>query len=235
MTEHRHGQSRFRGLVGADLSFALADILLDWLHEAHEVAACMNDRRYDGPRGPWNNPASYGTDRYQYLAATAEHLPLELPQIRPSTRQKPHLLHIGEKCSIYQFHAPGNSPCGPLLNSGEFQRALAEPDATGPELALLTEAQCWLGDRELILMPWAEDLNRDLAQVWVGQGTRAPDEAIEWSWLHPLQDVVDESEIAHSGHAMSGHHDPRARCCAGVGRHCRFERRRPPAVRQLFR
>lgn len=193
MTEHRHGQSRFRELVGADLSVPLAGILLDWIDEAHKAAADMDQRRlFQGPRGPWNNPASYGTGRHQFLVATAEHLPLELPQIRPSAAQKPHLLHIGAKCSVYQFHAPGNSPHGPLLNNDEFQRVMAEPEAVEPELTLFTKAECWLEDRELLLVPWAEDANRRLAQVWVGQGARGVGETIEWTWLHPLRDVLDE-------------------------------------------
>lgn len=190
MTEHRHGQSRFRELVGADLSVELAETLIDWIVEAHDVAARMNGHRYDSPRGQWNNTTSYGTDRYQYLLATAEQVAHELPRVHVSTPQNSLLLHIGARCTIYQFHAVGNTPLGPLLNESEVQRTLAGAEES--EWALFTKAQSLLGDRELILMPWAEDADGNYSQVWVGQGTRGSGAAIEWSWLHPLRDVIDE-------------------------------------------
>lgn len=190
MTEHRHGHSRFRELVGTDLCVELAETLIDWIIEAHDVATRMNDHRCDSPRGQWNDATSYGTDRYQYLLATAEQVAEALPRVHVSTPQNSLLLHIGARCTIYQFHAPENTPFGPLLNESEVQRTLAGEE--DPRWALLTKAQSLFGDREPILMPWAEDADGNYSQVWVGQGTRGSGDGIEWSWLHPLRDIIDE-------------------------------------------
>ncbi len=154
-----------------------------WLQDAHDAAADLQPLRKNTYRGNWNNNTSFGTDRHQYLLATASSLTVDFPDLDVDSAFQSVLLKL-DHVGVYQFHV--DSPFGSLSDSSELRRELLAP---GDDIALLSRRDAWLTGRELLLLPWSGTEELGLTDAWAGQGTMY-DNRMRWDWLVRLQDVA---------------------------------------------
>lgn len=186
MPAQRQGRSRFADLVRPNAPGELATVLLDWLTDAHEEAARLQEFRAHNGRHPWANPYSYGTDRYQYLVGTASSLSRLVPDLTPDFSYRSLILKAGD-AAIYPLRAKGNNPHGVMLDGSEWQRELGEASANY-DGSMINRVEAIVGDREILFLPWSGE--SFLSGTWVGQGVLTPANTISWEWLHPLSDVL---------------------------------------------
>ncbi|ASO18092.1 hypothetical protein FHR81_002489 [Actinoalloteichus hoggarensis] len=189
--EYRRGTSRFADLVAPVAPVRLAEALLSWLDDSHSAAREAQDLRRRDPRGDWANPHSFGFDRYHYLVGTAETVAEEVPGIEVD-QSRQSLFLCTPRTVIYQCRAKGGSPDDPILDDGDVQRnlVLRDDDPAGVHPGLFTRKFAITGGREVILLLWTGS-EAGLADAWIGQGTRDTRNRIDWTWVHPLRDVVD--------------------------------------------
>ncbi|MCP2334367.1 hypothetical protein [Actinoalloteichus caeruleus] len=173
------GDPHFDRLVGETRSAAVAGHLLDWLALAHSAAAELQRVRRRSARGSWANGWSFGTDRYQYLLATAS----GLPDARVNPAFQSMTIGIGN-CALYQYRAKTGSPLTSVLDDTELQRRLVRPPEEPPGLFPANHAIT--GGRDLLFLPWTGSEAAGLSGAWVGQGSADRDYRIRWSWLWPL-------------------------------------------------
>lgn len=154
-----------------------------WLQDAHEAAAGLQPARRDTPRGNWDNNTSFGTDRYQYLRATAPSLTAELPGLEVDSSFQSVLLKLG-RVGIYQLQS-ASGPHGSLAGASDLRRELL---TTNGDQALISRRDIWLSGRELLFLLWNGNEEHGLTGAWAGQGELF-DNHLEWSWYVRLQDL----------------------------------------------
>jgi hypothetical protein len=154
-----------------------------WLQDAHEAAAELQPLRRASPRGNWDNNTSFGTDRYQYLRATAGSLTAALPDVEVDSSFQSVLLKLG-RVGIYQLQS-ATGPHGSLAGASDLRRELL---TTNGDQALLSRRDIWLAGRELLFLLWNGTEEHGLTGAWAGQGELF-DNHIEWSWHVRLQDL----------------------------------------------
>jgi len=154
-----------------------------WLQDAHEAAAELQPARRATPRGNWDNNTSFGTDRYQFLRATAASLTAELPGLEVDSSFQSVLLKLG-RVGIYQLQS-ASGPHGSLAGASDLRRELL---TTNGDQALISRRDIWLAGRELLFLLWNGTEEHGLTGAWAGQGELF-DNHIEWSWYVRLQDL----------------------------------------------
>jgi hypothetical protein len=155
-----------------------------WLQDAHEAAAELQPLRRNTPRGGWDNNTSFGTDRYQYLRATADSLTATLPDLEVDSSFQSVLLKL-DRVGIYQLQS-ASGPHGSLAGASDLRRELL---TTNGDQALLSRRDIWLAGRELLFLLWNGTEEHGLTGAWAGQGELF-DNHIEWSWYVRLQDLT---------------------------------------------
>ncbi|WP_016697266.1 hypothetical protein [Actinoalloteichus spitiensis] len=173
------GDPHFDRLVGEERSAAVAGHLLNWLAAAHSAAAELQRVRRRSDRGSWANSWSFGTDRYQYLLATAS----ELPEARVNPAFQSMTIIIGD-CALYQYRAKTGSPLTSVLDDTELQRRLVRPpeEPTG----LFSANHAITAGLDPLFLPWTGGERTGLTGAWVGQGSADEGYRIRWRWLWPL-------------------------------------------------
>jgi hypothetical protein len=159
-----------------------------WLQDAHDAAASLQPGR-SGPRGSWHNNTSFGTDRYQYLRATADSLTGELPGLEVDAAFQSVLLKL-PRVGMYQLLMPAG-PEGSLGDASDLRRELF---GGGDGEGLISRRDAWLSGRELLFLPWTGTEPAGLTGVWAGQGT-LNDNHIDWDWLVRLRDIAADDEL----------------------------------------
>ncbi|AOS61286.1 hypothetical protein [Actinoalloteichus hymeniacidonis] len=193
VTDYRRGQSRFIELVAPVSAVRLAEALTEWLEQAHRAAGELQESRRRHWRADWSNTHSFGTDRYHYLVGTADSVAEEFDELEADHRHR-SLFLVTPHSLIYQLRAKGGSPDGPLLQDGDVQQALAMPavDPEEPAPGLFSPRFALTGGREVLFLLWTGS-ETGLGTAWVGQGARNAREGIDWTWVHPLRDVIDST------------------------------------------
>jgi hypothetical protein len=158
-----------------------------WLQDAHEAAADLQPVRKNNHRGGWDNNTSFGTDRHQYLLNTAQSLHVDIPDLEADAAFQSVLLKL-ERVGIYQFNAPAGVH-GSLGDASDLRRELLAP---GEDDSLFGRRDAWLGDRELLLLPWTGGEQTGLTDAWAGQG-RLDEGHVAWDWVVRLQDIAEQS------------------------------------------
>jgi hypothetical protein len=178
---------RFTALIRPVSAVDFVSVMRQWLQDAHEAAAGLQQLRKNH-RGSWSNNTSFGTDRYQYLLNTAESLGADLPGLEVDAAFQSVLLKL-EKVGIYQFQAPAG-PRGSVSDASDLRRELLEADEG---LALFRRRDAWLDGRELLLLPWQGTEQDGLINAWIGQGYLPQDDnRIAWDWLIPMLDLIGD-------------------------------------------
>ena len=158
-------------------------VVCQWLQDAHEAAASLQPARRNTHRGNWDNNTSFGTDRYQYLRATASSLAADLGPLEIDAAFQSVLLKL-PKVGIYQLLMPAG-PYGSLGDASDLRRELF---GAGDGEGLISRREAWLSGRELLFLPWAGTEAVGLTGVWAGQGMLLENH-IDWQWLVPLRDL----------------------------------------------
>lgn len=161
-----------------------------WLSDAHEAAAGLQPLRRGDHRGNWDNNTSFGTDRYQYLRATAGSLTADLEALESDAAFQSVLLKL-PRVGMYQLLMPAG-PHGSLGEASDLRRELF---GAGDGEGLLSRRDAWLSGRELLFLPWSGTEAVGLTGVWAGQG-RLNDNHIDWDWLVRLREITDGVEPA---------------------------------------
>jgi hypothetical protein len=178
---------RFTALIRPVSAVDFVSVIKQWLQDAHEAAAGLQQLRRNH-RGSWSNNTSFGTDRYQYLLNTADSLRAELPGLEVDAAFQSVLLML-DRVGIYQLQMPAG-PRGSVSDASDLRRDLLEAD---DPFALIRRRDAWLSGRELLMLPWQGTEQDGLTNVWVGQGSLPSDEnRIAWDWLIPLLDLVGD-------------------------------------------
>jgi hypothetical protein len=155
-----------------------------WLQEAHESAASLQPARRHGPRGNWDNNTSFGTDRYQFLRATADSLIGELPGLEVDAAFQAVLLKL-PKLGMYHLLMP-SGPDGSLGDASDLRRELF---GAGENEGLISRREVWLSGRELLFLPWSGTEALGLTGLWAGQGMLRDDNHIDWQWCTDLREL----------------------------------------------
>ncbi|MPZ86050.1 MAG: hypothetical protein GEV28_39050 [Actinophytocola sp.] len=161
------------------------DVVCQWLQDAHEAATELQPARRNTHRGNWDNNTSFGTDRYQYLRATADSLIGELPGLEVDAAFQSVLLKLPQ-VGLYQLLMPAG-PDGSLGDASDLRRELF---GAGDDEGLLSRRDAWLSGRELLFLPWNGTESLGLSGVWVGQGVLQDDNHIRWDWRVDLREMV---------------------------------------------
>lgn len=162
-----------------------AATLCRWLQDAHEAAAELQPHRRGNHRGGWSNNTSFGTDRYQYLLATAESLTNELPNLEVDSSFQSVLLKF-PKAGVYQMQV-ASGPNGSLAQASDLRRELLTPNG---DLTLISRRDIWLGDRQLLFLIWSGTEDVGLTGAWIGQG-ELYENHIDWDWKINLLEVAE--------------------------------------------
>ncbi|GAB1510216.1 hypothetical protein [Actinophytocola sp. KF-1] len=168
---------------------AFTSAICEWLQDAHDAAADLQRVRLSGPRGNWNNPMSFGTDRYQFLVRTAASLTAAIPELQVDTAFQTVALKL-PKVGIYQMQVHGG-PHGSLADASDLRRELLN---SRDHQALFSRPDALFGDRERLTLLWTGTEKDGLTGAWIGQGELV-DNHIDWSWKHPLHDVTGAAGI----------------------------------------
>jgi hypothetical protein len=155
-----------------------------WLQDAHEAAASLQPARRHGRRGSWDNNTSFGTDRYQYLRATADSLIGELPGLEIDAAFQAVMLKL-PKVGMYHLLMPAG-PHGSLGDASDLRRELF---GAGDELGLFSRRDAWLSHRPLLFLPWHGSEALGLTGLWAGQGMLQEDNHIDWHWCVDLREL----------------------------------------------
>jgi hypothetical protein len=166
-------------------------VLCRWLHDAHETAADLQPARRNSSRGNWDNNTSFGTDRYQYLRATASSLVGELPGLMVDTSFQALLLKL-PKVGMY----PLLMPSGPDRSLGDASELRRELFGAGDGEGLFPRLDAWFSGRERLFLPWNGTEAVGLTGLWAGQGTLQEDNHIDWTWRVQLYDVASRLAAA---------------------------------------
>jgi hypothetical protein len=163
--------------------FDFVTTMTHWLQDAHDAAASLQPAR-TGPRGSWRNNTSFGTDRYQYLRATADSLIGELPGLEVDAAFQSVLLKL-PRVGIYQLLMPAG-PYGSLGDASDLRRELF---GGGDNEGLISRRDAWLSGRELLFVPWNGTEPVGLTGLWAGQGMLQDDNHIDWQWCVDLREL----------------------------------------------
>ena len=163
--------------------------ICEWLQDAHDAAADLQRVRLSGPRGNWNNPMSFGTDRYQYLVRTAGSLTAALPELQVDIAFQTVALKL-PRVGIYQMQVHGG-PHGSLADASDLRRELLN---SRDHQALFSRPDALFGDRERLTLLWTGTEKDGLTGAWIGQGELV-DNHIDWSWKESLHDVTGAAGI----------------------------------------
>jgi hypothetical protein len=155
-----------------------------WLQDAHDAAASLQPGR-TGPRGSWRNNTSFGTDRYQYLRATADSLIGELPGLEVDAAFQSVLLKL-PRVGMYQLLMPAG-PDGSLGDASDLRRELF---GAGEHEGLISRREAWLSGRVLLFLPWHGTEAVGLTGLWAGQGMLQDDNHIDWQWRVDLRELA---------------------------------------------
>lgn len=193
---------RLAGLIAPVALLDFVTHIRRWLEDAHDAAAELQPLRKNGHRGNWNNNTSFGTDRHQYLLNTAHSLTVDLPRMEIDPAFQSVLLKL-DRVGIYQFHVTGG-PHGSLGDTSDLRRELLAPRE---DESLIGRRDAWLGDRQLLLLPWSGTEAGGLTDTWAGQGVLT-DNRIIWDWLVRMRDIADGG-YGHPSHPadLSGPQD----------------------------
>ena len=159
------------------------------LQDAHDAAADLQRVRLSSPRGNWNNPMSFGTDRYQFLVRTAGSLTAAIPELQVDTAFQTVALKL-PKVGIYQMQVHGG-PLGSLADASDLRRELLN---SRDHQALFSRPDALFGDRERLTLLWTGSERDGLTGAWIGQGELV-DNHIDWSWRESLHDVTGAAGI----------------------------------------
>lgn len=163
--------------------------ICEWLQDAHDAAADLQKVRLSGPRGNWDNPMSFGTDRYQFLVRTAGSLTAAIPELQVDKAFQTVALKL-PKVGIYQMQVHGG-PHGSLADASDLRRELLN---SRDHQALFSRPDALFGDRERLTLLWTGSEKDGLIGAWIGQGELV-DNHIDWSWKEPLHDVTGAAGI----------------------------------------
>ena len=158
----------------------------EWLRDAHDAAADLQRVRRSGPRGHWDNPMSFGTDRYQFLVRTAASLTAAIPELRVETAFQTVALKL-PRAGIYQMQVHGG-PLGSLADASDLRRELLN---SRDHQALFSRPDALFGDRERLTLLWTGTEKDGLTGAWIGQGDLV-DNHIDWSWRESLLDTTGQ-------------------------------------------
>ena len=161
----------------------------EWLQDAHDAAADLQRVRLSGPRGNWNNPMSFGTDRYQFLVRTAGSLTAAIPELQVDTAFQTVALKL-PRVGIYQMQVHGG-PHGSLADASDLRRELLN---SRDHQALFSRPDALFGDRVRLTLLWTGTEKDGLTGAWIGQGELV-DNHIDWSWKESLHDVTGAAGI----------------------------------------
>jgi hypothetical protein len=168
---------------------AFTSAICEWLQDAHDAAADLQRVRRSGPRGDWNNPMSFGTDRYQFLVRTAASLTAAIPELQVDTAFQTVALKL-PKAGIYQMQVHGG-PHGSLADASDLRRELLN---SRDHQALFSRPDALFGDRVRLTLLWTGTEKDGLTGAWIGQGELV-DNHIDWSWKESLHDVTGAAGI----------------------------------------
>ncbi len=168
---------------------AFVSAICEWLQDAHDAAADLQRVRLSGPRGNWNNPMSFGTDRYQFLVRTAGSLTAAIPELQVDTAFQTVALKL-PKVGIYQMQVHGG-PHGSLADASDLRRELLN---SRDHQALFSRPDALFGDRVRLTLLWTGTEKDGLTGAWIGQGELV-DNHIDWSWKESLHDVTGAAGI----------------------------------------
>jgi hypothetical protein len=168
---------------------AFVSAIREWLQDAHDAAADLQRVRLSGPRGNWNNPMSFGTDRYQFLVRTAGSLTAAIPELQVDTAFQTVALKL-PKVGIYQMQVHGG-PHGSLADASDLRRELLN---SREHQALFSRPDALFGDRERLTLLWTGTEKDGLTGAWIGQGELVENH-IDWSWKESLHDVTGAAGI----------------------------------------
>jgi hypothetical protein len=163
--------------------------ICEWLQDAHDAAADLQRVRLSGPRGNWNNPHSFGTDRYQFLVKTAGSLTAVLPDLQVESAYQTIALKL-PKVGIYQMQVHGG-PTGSIADASDLRRELLNSHESQ---ALFSRPEALFGDRERLTLLWTGTEKDGLIGAWIGQGELVENH-IDWSWRESLHDVTGAAGI----------------------------------------
>ena len=167
--------------------------ICEWLQDAHDAAGDLQRVRTSGPRGDWNNPTSFGTDRYQFLVRTAPSLTAALPDLQVDSAFQTVALKL-PKVGIYQMQVHGG-PDGSLADASDLRRELLN---SRDHQALFSRPDALFGDRARLTLLWTGTERDGLTGAWIGQGELV-DNRIDWFWRDSLHDVTGATAIPHQG------------------------------------
>ncbi|OLF06836.1 hypothetical protein BLA60_30290 [Actinophytocola xinjiangensis] len=166
-----------------------AATLCRWLQDAHDAAAELQLHRRSNHRGGWSNNTSFGTDRYQYLLATAASLANDLPGLEVDSAFQSVLLKLPD-AGVYQMQV-ASGPDGSLAQASDLRRDLL---TTSGDPGLLSRRDIWLGQRQLLFLIWSGTEDAGLTGAWIGQG-ELYDNHIDWDWKANLVEVADSGQV----------------------------------------
>jgi len=161
----------------------------EWLQDAHDAAADLQRVRLSGSRGNWNNPMSFGTDRYQFLVRTAGSLTAAIPELQVDKAFQTIALKL-PNVGIYQMQVHGG-PHGSLADASDLRRELLN---SRDHQALFSRPDALFGDRERLTLLWTGSEKDGLTGAWIGQGELV-DNHIDWSWRESLHDITGAAGI----------------------------------------
>ncbi|MGB3443284.1 MAG: hypothetical protein WBA97_31500 [Actinophytocola sp.] len=158
--------------------------ICEWLQDAHDAAADLQRVRLSGPRGNWNNPTSFGMDRYQYLVKTAGSLTATLPELQVESAFQTVALKL-PKVGIYQMQVHGG-PTGSIADASDLRRELLN---SRDHQALFSRPDALFGDRHRLTLLWTGSEKDGLTGAWIGEGELV-ENRIDWFWRESLHDVT---------------------------------------------
>lgn len=164
-------------------------VICEWLQDAHEAAAELQRVRLGGSRGKWQNPMSFGVDRYQFLVRTADSLTGSLPDLQVETAFQTVALKL-PKVGIYQMQVHGG-PTGSLADASDLRRELLN---SKDHQALFSRPDALFGDRQRLTLLWTGTEEHGLTGAWIGQGELI-DNHIDWSWRESLHDITGAAGV----------------------------------------